>query len=213
MLNSSIPAKFPIPWGNAAGGGFIRTIPQACLASPMTWLLFAWHWNNFSNTQCPVFTSGGVLAPRGANAAADFAINRQIQVYDMRGTGIIGVDTMGGSATTRLNGVPAISGSATIPGSIIGENLHALALAELAAHNHGGATGGMSANDPHTHTTNAASNTSAFGVGTGALDVPVGAATIGATSIAHTHSIASQGSGTAHNTVELSAAGYWFLKL
>lgn len=29
MLAASIPAKFNIPWGNAAGGGFIRTIPQA----------------------------------------------------------------------------------------------------------------------------------------------------------------------------------------
>jgi hypothetical protein len=29
MQDSGIPAKFPIPWANSAGGGFIRPIPQA----------------------------------------------------------------------------------------------------------------------------------------------------------------------------------------
>jgi hypothetical protein len=29
MQDSGIPAKFPIPWANSAGGGFIRAIPQA----------------------------------------------------------------------------------------------------------------------------------------------------------------------------------------
>ena len=29
MLASAIPIKFPIPFGNSAGGGYIRPIPQA----------------------------------------------------------------------------------------------------------------------------------------------------------------------------------------
>jgi hypothetical protein len=29
MQDSGIPAKFPIPWANSAGSGFIRTVPQA----------------------------------------------------------------------------------------------------------------------------------------------------------------------------------------
>jgi hypothetical protein len=95
--------------------------------------LFAWHWNNFSNTQCPVFTSAGVATIRGANAAADFAANVQIQVYDKRGKGEIGVDTMGGAATTRLTGVPVTSGALTIPGSVFGENLHTLIASQIPA--------------------------------------------------------------------------------
>src|SRR6185437_15933104 len=29
MQASSVPAKFPIPWANSAGGGFVRPIPTA----------------------------------------------------------------------------------------------------------------------------------------------------------------------------------------
>lgn len=95
-------------------------------ANADTAALYAWHWNNFSNTQCPVSTG------RGANPAADFAANKTITVLDMKGTmGGLGIDTMGGAATTRLTGVPAVSGNATTPGSVLGENLHTNTLAEL----------------------------------------------------------------------------------
>lgn len=130
------PANFN-SLGNAASG--------ANLANPMTRFLWMWHWNSFSNTVCPV--SGG----RGANALADYNANKTIATFDMRGTGQGGVDTMGGGATTRLTGVPIVSGSAIIPGSILGENLHALLLAELAAHNHQVTTNTGLQSNPHTH--------------------------------------------------------------
>ncbi|NEU95668.1 hypothetical protein [Bradyrhizobium uaiense] len=98
--------------------------------------LFAWHWNNFSNMQCPVFTSAGAPTTRGANATADFAANKSIAVYDKRGKGEHGVDTMGGTATSLLSGVPVRTGSSTTPGSVLGENLHTLIVAELAVHTH-----------------------------------------------------------------------------
>jgi hypothetical protein len=180
--------------------------------------LFAWHWNNFSNTQCPVFTSAGAPTTRGANAAADFAANKQIQVYDKRGKGEIGVDTMGGGATTRLNGVPITSGSLTVPGSVIGENLHTLLLAELAAHTH-----------PNTLTLGTEqsavrSDSAVVPVGGGSTTTLVqnifdGNSNLGTAT--NTRAVtanvsinnASAGSGNAHNTVHLVDTGYYYLKL
>ncbi len=163
------------------------------LASPDAKLLFIWLWTNFSNTQCPV--SGG----RGASALADFNAHKTIQTLDMRGYGIMGADVGG---TTRLNGVPISSGNTTTPGSLLGENLHSLVAAENGPHVHGitdpghthqmgaiaiasgGQTSAQSGNSPQTMSTN----------------------TTGIT-------INSQGSGSGHNTVQLSLIGTWYLKL
>jgi hypothetical protein len=137
--------------------------------------LFAWLWVNFSNTLAPIFTSAGVPTTRGANAAADFAANKAITVYDMRGKGIIGMDTMGGAPTTILASVPAFLGSATQPGSIIGEVLHTLLLAELAAHNHAIVDPGHNhgVNDP-THNHAHSDPTHTHGVGDGGHNHPYG---------------------------------------
>jgi hypothetical protein len=178
--------------------------------------LFTYFWNGFSNTQCPVYTSAGVLTTRGANAAADFAApaNKQIQIYEMRGRGIIGVDTMGGSVSSYLSGVPVQSGATTTAGSVLGENLHTLILSETPVHNHGGSTGGMSANDPHTHLNNANSANSNTSTGGGVYTLPAtAAATINSTSVAHVHSIANAGSGAAHNNTMLVVSGYFYFKL
>jgi hypothetical protein len=114
------------------------------LAGPTAANLFAWHWNNFPNTQCPVFTSAGVPTTRGANAAADFAALLQIQVFDKRGNGEIGIDTMGGAATARLAGVPVTSGAVTTPGSVFGENLHTLIATQIPAISSAGGALGVS---------------------------------------------------------------------
>lgn len=184
--------------------------------------LFAWHWNNFPNTTCPVFTSAGAPTTRGANAAADFAANKQIQVYDKRGKGVIGVDTMGGAPTTRLNGVPVTSGSATTPGSVIGENLHTLLTSEAPSHQHD-----VFLRDPgHTHSspTVVFSNQSnqgldnALGSGRGYIGVSINSNTTGITigsvnGIANDNKTAATGGGGAHNTVSLNDTGFWYLKL
>lgn len=170
------------------------------LAAANTVNLFSWLWSNFSNTQCPV--SGG----RGASAAADFAANKTITLLDWRGRGFMGTDGMGNGTSGRLASVPVTSGSVTSPGSIIGENLHALITAELAAHNHG-------INDPtHTHTVNAPTTTvSGSAFSSGAFGNYTGVATISAAATGVTTQ--SNGSGTAHNTVSLSYTGYVYLKL
>lgn len=188
------------------------------LASATAARQFGWLWTNFSNSQCPV--SGG----RGASAALDFAAHKTITVLDMRGMGPLGMDTMAGAPTTRLSGVPATSGSATQAGSVLGENLHALIIAELAAHNH-------AITDPtHLHTINdpthvhgggpfmrvvSGANNYAAGVNFMSSVNTTGAAATGITinSSATGITINNSGSGTAHNTVSLSMTGTWYCAL
>lgn len=87
--------------------------------------LFAYLWNNFSNTICPVSTG------RGANAAADFAANKTITLLDWRGYVPGGLDDMGNSAASRWTGVPVVSGDTITAGSILGEATNTLLTANL----------------------------------------------------------------------------------
>lgn len=193
------------------------------LASAAAANLFAWHWNNFSNTRCPVLTSGGVPTARGASAAADFAANRQITILSMRGQGMIGMDTMGGAATTLLTGVPAITGNATTAGSQLGEALHTPTLAEMFAHFHA-----VFFNDPtHFHAINVASLTTSnvnsggsavFSYVNGGPAGNTGAKSTGASisSVAGAgtaNQTASQGSSTPFNVTSLSTVGTIYIKL
>lgn len=175
--------------GNAASGATAR-------ANADTQFLFSYLWSKFSNTQCPV--SGG----RGASAAVDFAANKTIGTINMQATGVIGVDV----STGLLTGVPVQSGNATTPASILGENLHALIIAELAAHGHG-------VNDPtHTHSHNANSQNGGDTSGGGSFTIPApNAATINAAATGI--SLQSTGSGTAHNNVQRSMLVNWYIKL
>lgn len=162
------------------------------LASSTALFIYQYLWNKFSNTQCPV--TGG----RGANAAADFNANKPLQVLNMQGTGITGVDGMGGTPTGLLANVPVVSGSATIPGSVLGENLHTLVVAELAQHT------------PTGTVTN--QNQLIFNIGSGA-----GIGGGGAFGIANASTLGlsmnSIGSNTPHNNVQRSMIGYWFLHI
>lgn len=181
--------------------------------------LFAWHWNNFSNTQAQIFTSAGVPTTRGANAAADFAANKQIATFAMRGCGIRGVDNMGGAATNNLVNVPVTAGSRTVPGSVLGENLHTLTQAEIASHFH---TAGIS--DPtHAHPFSAYQNSGGgAGIGTGGVAQPI--STVGSTTSPAATGVRvnsangldttnSSGGGGAHNNVALDIVGFWYIKL
>lgn len=143
--------------GNAASGA-------SQYANALAVNLFAWHWNNFSNTQCPVFTSAGGPASRGTNAAADFAANMRIQVLDMRALVPIGVD----GGTTQLNGVPVYTGSVNTPGSVIGQALHPLTPAETPPHSHNGSGSGTTGTDSpdHAHTTTISNFPTQVGQGT-----------------------------------------------
>src|SRR5258706_4731180 len=110
---SSTAAGFQLPTGatfwtpakNVAINGAVRcnaltigspTSGATELAANATASLYAFLWNNLSNTVCPV--SGG----RGVSAAADFVANKAIGLPDMRGNVPAGLDDMGNSAASRL---------------------------------------------------------------------------------------------------------------
>jgi hypothetical protein len=207
------------------------------LASSVAKALFLYSWTNFSNTSCPV--SGG----RGASALADWNANKTIGVLDMRGYSIGGMDTMSGSPTTRLSGVPVTLGSATTAGSVLGENFHVLVIGEIPAHahpitdpshNHGHSdpSHAHGVTDPtHRHTYTVHSTTfSADGGGipgtwkddnNGAFTsfastgVSVNSNTTGITNTSNTTGItvSDTGGGLGHNTYHLSRIGTHYWKL
>jgi hypothetical protein len=104
--------------GSASSGATER-------ANADTSALFAYLWNNFSNTICPVSTG------RGANAAADFAANKTITLPDKRGYVPGGLDDMGNSAASRWANVPVVSGDTITAGSVLGEATNTLITANL----------------------------------------------------------------------------------
>lgn len=139
-LTSSGWARVGIPAG--APLAFIGSVPTGYIAMRGDWtiggassganyaaadalFLFAANWQN---SQLAIYTSAGVLSSRGANAVADFSANKRLAMPDGRGAGLIGVDA---GSSTNLNGVPVIAGNSTTPGSMLGENVHVLALGEI----------------------------------------------------------------------------------
>ncbi len=183
--------------GSAASG-------SAQLASATAQFIFQYLWNNFSNTLCPVNPGG-----RGANALADFNANKNIATLDMRCASAMGVDAMGSGGTGFLNSVPVQSGSITLPGSVVGENLHTLITAELAVHSH---PNGFV--DP-THQHGYLGATTISGVGTGATIALSNQGSLNTNAAFTGQSItnANAGSGSSHNTVHRSMLGYWFMHL
>ena len=164
---------------------------------------------NWSNSLLSIYTSGGVLTTRGANAVADFAANKRLQMPDGRGAGVIGVDA-GGS--TNLSGVPVVAGNSTTPGSTLGENLHAMTSGENGTHTHIN-----SLTDPgHTHAGSFAAGgglNNNNGGGGGSFGAFTVYQSVSSNTTGITLTNASSGSGTAHNTVQRSLGVNWGQKL
>lgn len=79
LIGISLSATAPTGWLNLQGGTVGNATSSATVrANADTAGLFAYLWNNLSDTLAPV--SGG----RGANAAADFAANKAITLPDLR---------------------------------------------------------------------------------------------------------------------------------
>lgn len=197
-----------IPQGQVSANGFTvgnATSNATGRANADTFWLFTFLWNNCAS--CTLFNSAGSIISKGANAAADFAANDAIATINMNGAGLIGADSQNGSTSSNLTGVPVTSGNSTTPGSLIGENLHSLLVAELAAHSH-------TITDPGHHHTVPAS-VGSISSGTGATFQPLlsSSGVITGTSTTGITGTNSTGSGTGHNTVELSTVVYWNLAL
>lgn len=115
MLDTSAATGFvPMNDGtisNAGGGGTIR-------ANADTVNLYTMVWNNVSNTYAPV--TGG----RGANAAADFAALKPMQLLSVLGRALVGAGAGSGLTSRAL-------------GSSFGGETNTLVAANLPPHVHG----------------------------------------------------------------------------
>lgn len=206
LLTSTMPPGFvamnALTIGNAASG--------AGYASADALFLFCFNWLNLSNLQ--LLNSAGTPIARGANPTTDFAGNNRLTLPNGKGLSLIGADTMGGSASTFLAGAPITTGNTSTPGSIIGETLHQLLIAELASHAHAdfltdpthfhGIIAGTFQNTP----VGGGSNAQPF-INTGTANNSASKAT------GVTLTNVNAGSDTAHNTVQRSMIVYWGQKL
>ncbi len=104
-------------WGSILPAGYVwankKTIGNASSnatgrANADCAALFAVLWDAIASDELAIFDSSGSSTTRGANAAADFAANKQIETPDRRDRTSIGKGTMGGaSAAGRvLNTAP-----------------------------------------------------------------------------------------------------------
>jgi hypothetical protein len=183
-------------------------------ANSDTYWLFSYLWSTCGS--CGIFTSAGGGSTK-TTIAADWAAHKQMATPDLRGTTVMGAD----NSSTRLTGVPVVSGSATATGSILGENLHTLTSpAEIPAHTHSPTVSqGCSASDSgHSHSIGFTFGGTAVGSpgGSFAAAGSTGTTTNSANITCSTAvgvTIGSTGSSGAHNTVPRSTIIFWYLQL
>lgn len=123
------------------------------------------------------------------------------------GTTTFNLPNAAGKADVGVDPTSSVLPGAATVGSTLGEAAHVLTIAELAAHNHSGATGTESAT--HTHSYSVPSSTTNVGPSATTpvfLGGGLTSASSGTENASHTHAIPSQGSGTAHNNVQPSMA-------
>lgn len=211
-----IPTGFSAPYfGSSAPTGWVLasglTIGNASSsatgrANADTEDLFTLLWNSFANAQLAV--SGG----RGASAAADYAANKTIALPDLRGRSVFGLDTMGGSAASRVTSAGSGVDGATI-GATGGAETHTLTSAQIAAHTHPGSVSITSSSNASTVENG----------GSGTVDVTSGSGnTLAKRSNVSPHTITSTGTvtvsantggGGAHNNMPPAFMANWIIKL
>lgn len=185
-------------------------------ANADTAALFSYLWSNFDDTRCPV--SGG----RGVSAVADFAANKTIGTFDMRGKGAFGLADMGNADSGRLDNVTFSVGGKLVAASSGGLGTFALAQAQLPAVNfvHSGTT----LNDPqHTHPVVGGAGQVFQGAGTfhysssggsdvGTVTITLSPASTGIT-VSAQGTAASGGIGTVIQNMPPFATGTWYVRL
>lgn len=123
-----------------------------------------------------------------------------MRLPDLRGRVIAGPDNMNGTSDQgRLSKAGA---NRLVLGGTIGLDGVILAIVEMPAHDHNGATGAEGA---HSHTYSQATESAAWNVTSGGVTLLTGTSTQGTGSVGnHQHAIASQGGGTSHLNVQPS---------
>jgi hypothetical protein len=93
----------PTGWLAANGDTIGSAASNATNASADYSALFTALWDNWTNTDLPILTSGGSASTRGANAATDFAANKRLPLPDLRGVFVrgSGSQTIGGIAYNK----------------------------------------------------------------------------------------------------------------
>lgn len=122
---------------------------------------------------------------------------------------------MGGAASTLLSGVPITSGSDTVPGSVVGENLHTLTAAQIPTIDASGSgsvlvettVGVLIGASPETADLEGGPSPVNVLTGGGALEQ------VDSTGSASVTTASTNTGGGSHNTVDLSILVYWNLKL
>ncbi|WP_457663701.1 hypothetical protein [Sinorhizobium medicae] len=99
----------PVGWVKGNGGTIGSAASGATTrANADTEDLFALFWEQFSNTVLPIQNSAGSASTRGASAAADFAANRRLPIFDLRTRYIRGSDDgLNFDATATVGSVQA----------------------------------------------------------------------------------------------------------
>lgn len=157
-------------------------------ANPDCWPLYEELYNALSNAVCPV------LPGRGANAAADFAANKQLTLPDLRGRTPFGLDDMGSDPAGRYGTLVAgyvDVNTFTTPGKAAGANTHTLTAAHIPVHTHVLTSVTVSTHGGHTHALSG-------GVATGAAT----------SNGAHTHPSSTANSNGAHNHTPQSGGNF-----
>ena len=91
----------PSGWLAANGNTIGNASSNATHAAATYEALFTVLWDNWTNTDLPILTSGGAASTRGADAATDFAANKRLPLPNLNGIFIRGAgsaQTIGGNS-------------------------------------------------------------------------------------------------------------------
>lgn len=170
-------------------GGTIGSVASGATtrANADTEDLFTLLWEQFNNTILPIQNSAGVATTRGATAAADFAANKRMPLFDSRSRFHRGADDGLGFNTALTVGVAQTD--------------------SLKSHTHTGTTNNDGA---HTHTVPKGSS----GGGDGAQNGPIGSGSLVTTNTGtHQHAFTTNATGDVLETRPRSSVLLFCIKL